>query len=169
MLLVPSAWSLAARIAAPLLVLGLLAAAVWGYGMRERRAGLAEVRAEWVAAKERQRQVDAAETLRRIQEQQEVTRAAQDQTRRARADAAAAGRAADRLRDAYADALKRRCDPAAAAGGAPASGTADLLADVRSRIDAAAGELAAVATARGVAGAACVRAYESLTHTPPRH
>lgn len=68
MLLVPSAWSLGARIAAPLIVLGLLAAAVWGYGVRERRAGLeegraegrAEVRAEWADVKDRQRQVDAA-------------------------------------------------------------------------------------------------------------
>ena len=49
--LVPSAWSIAARILAPLVLLALAAAAVWGYGARQYRAGVeagrADVREEW--------------------------------------------------------------------------------------------------------------------------
>lgn len=47
-------WSLVARVAAPLIVLGVLAAGVWAYGHRQYRAGLdagkAEVKQEWAAA-----------------------------------------------------------------------------------------------------------------------
>ena len=49
--LVPSGWSIAARILAPLMLLALAAAAVWGYGARQYRAGVeagrADVREEW--------------------------------------------------------------------------------------------------------------------------
>ena len=154
-------WSL--RIAAPLLVLGLLAAGVWGYGVRERRAGRAEIRAEWSAAKERQRAVDAAERARREDAHKEIARDAQERTTRARADAATAGRAADSLRDAYAAALQRRCDPATTAGSAPAADAAAVLADVLGGLESAARELAAIADERGTAGAACERTYHALT------
>jgi hypothetical protein len=52
--LVPPAWSIAARILVPLLLLALVAAAVWGYGVRERRVGReegrSEAREEWRSA-----------------------------------------------------------------------------------------------------------------------
>ena len=163
LLLAPSAWSLAARILLPSLMLALVAAAVWGYGVRERRAGRAEVRAEWADAKERQRAVDAAERERREDAHQEIARDAQEQTRRARADRDAAARTADGLRSAAAAALGRRCDPAPAAPGTPASDPAAVLADVLGGLEGAARELAAIADERGTAGAACVRSYESLT------
>lgn len=157
-------WSIAARIAAPLIVLCVLAAGVWGYGHRQYRAGQADVRAEWNAAKERQRVADAMERVRRESAQQEVAREAQEQLALARTDAAAATAAADRLRSEFAASLKRRCGGAAAAPGGPAAADArDVLADVQRRLDAAAGELAALADARGTAGAACERAYDALT------
>lgn len=155
-------WSLAARIGAPLIVLGVLAAGVWAYGHRQHRAGKAEVRAEWDAARERQRIVDTAERARRDAEQLEVARAALDQAARDRADAAAAGAAADRLRHAYTAAVQRCGGAPAAPGGSAAADARDVLADVQRRLDAAAGELAALADARGTAGAACERAYDAL-------
>jgi hypothetical protein len=44
--IIPGAWSIWARVAGPLVVLGLAGAAYWSHGVRERRAGLEEGRAE---------------------------------------------------------------------------------------------------------------------------
>lgn len=156
-------WSIAARILAPLAVLAAIAAGLWVIHHRGYVKGADAVRAEWADAKERQRIVDAAERTRRDAAQLEIIRNAIAETSRARADAAAAGAAGSRLRDAYAAALKRCTNPPAAAGSAPAASADDVLAYVQRRIDEAAGELAKVADDRGTAGRACERAYETLT------
>ncbi|WP_311768368.1 DUF2514 family protein [Burkholderia stagnalis] len=52
---------------------------------------------------------------------------------------------------------------AASTGGASAGDALYLLADVLSRADAKAGDLAKIADDRGIAGQQCERSYEALT------
>ena len=103
--------------------------------------------------------------------QQEAIDAATLDTERARAAAAAAGRAGDGLRRHAAD-LARDCQTqpraAPASASAPASATGDLLADMLGRIDAAAGELAEYADRARIAGLACERVHDSLTLERPQ-
>lgn len=108
-----------------------------------------------------------AEEQRRAQALQEVERDAAIRIERARVDAASARSAADGLR-VRAAALAASCG-GPAAGTAPAhssSSAADagrLLADMLDRVARHAVEIAAVADERAAAGAACERAYDSLT------
>lgn len=64
MLALLAGFTLSGRILAALAVLAGLAAALWGYGYHERHAGReegrAEIRADWLRAKDKQREVDAA-------------------------------------------------------------------------------------------------------------
>ncbi|HWH74950.1 MAG TPA: DUF2514 family protein [Methylibium sp.] len=162
--MIPATWSLAARVAAPLLVLAVAGALIWGYGRREYLAGQADADARHTAAALAQAQAAAAETARRITTIEEARRAAELRTHQALADAAAAGAARDRLRqqlDAYVRAA--RADPAAAGGSAPAGDAIGVLADVLGRADARAGELAAAADAARGAGQLCERAYDALS------
>jgi uncharacterized membrane protein YqiK len=80
-------------------------------------------------------------------------------------DRAAAGVAAVRLRDTARATAQRASAQCAAASTAELRQTAsaglDVLADVLSRIDDRAGELAAIADDRHLAGRACERAYDS--------
>lgn len=156
------AWPIVAALAA----LALLAGCVLLLELHGAGRGRAEVRAEWDAAKDRQRAVDAAERALRELEYQEIARAAHERTRQIQDAAAAAGRAGERLRDVYAAAVARGC-PADPAGGAAAAGASHLLADVQRRLGEAAGELAAVADYRGAAGAACERALTTSSAASP--
>jgi NADH dehydrogenase/NADH:ubiquinone oxidoreductase subunit G len=139
-----------------------------------REAGQAQVQALWDA--ERARQTEAAlkateaarlEEQRRAAAQQEIADVA-DRKIAAAVDALArADAAADRLRHRAA-ALAASCrgaaaDPAAASAGQAASSPGNMLADVQRQLVEAAGLYASVADARGIAGAACERAYQSLT------
>lgn len=151
------------RLITTVALLAAIGAGLWGIHHRGYVKGSEAVREKWDDAKERQRIVDAAERTRRDAAQLEISRNALAEISRARADAAAAGAAGGRLRDAYAAALKRCANSPAAAGSAPAASADDVLAYVQRRIDEAAGELAAVADDRGTAGRACERAYETLT------
>ena len=85
----------------------------------------------------------------------------------AQVDAAAAAVAATSLHDRYAAALaalrRASANPAADPSGKAAEGTARMLADVQQRMDTAARQLAALADARGAAGLACEREYDSLS------
>jgi len=111
----------------------------------------------------------AEETNRRVSAQQEIAHEAQQQAQHAAADAADAARARDALRvqlDAFVRAHRGPADPTAAAGSAPAGDPIGVLADVLSRADERAGVLADLADRRGVAGAACERAYDSLMPPP---
>ena len=137
----------------------------------ERERERADAAVALAAAADQARQTEAQWRTRH----QEVQDHARRQVQAAVADGARARDAADGLRQ-RADALAARCagpSPANAAIGAEpanrgetASGSAAVLADVLREVAHMAVELAAVADARGVAGAACERAYDALT--PPR-
>ncbi len=114
------------------------------------------------AAAEIQARVEAeAEFSRRIQAQQETANEAMQTLRRARLDAAAAGHAADSLREHIAALARQSATPAAssASGASPAS----LLADMLGRVEASGRELAAEADRARAAGLACERAYDALS------
>lgn len=116
----------------------------------------------------RQAEVDArAEEQRRVAAAQEVIREALEREARARADAAAAAGAHDRLRRQVADTAARgRCtagNPATAGTGPSTDDPIGVLADVLERADRRAGILAEAADAARTAGLACERAYDSLT------
>ncbi|KWD62375.1 MULTISPECIES: DUF2514 family protein [Burkholderia] len=81
----------------------------------------------------------------------------------ARADAVAAATAADGLRKQLAAYVDRARHTTSATGGPAAGDALDLLADMLGRADARAGELAAIADERGIAGEQCERDYDALT------
>lgn len=132
----------------------LLLAAGWGAFWLADRNGYQRARAEWDAAKATQRAVDAAWRAALETQYREVTDAARNQLARVRTDAAAADRAAVRLRDVYAGAIARGC-PAIAEGGAAAADAAGVLADVQRSLADRARALGRIADERGAAGAAC--------------
>ena len=114
----------------------------------------------------------AAEAQARIEEQrritalQEVIHETENKLSRARADAARAADAGERLRQRFAE-LAGACgggssDSAAAGPGDAADAAGALLADVQRRIDEAAGELARFADAAHAAGLACERGYGAV-------
>ena len=100
------------------------------------------------------------EQTRRLTAQEEAALHAAEQSRRARLDAAAAGRAADSLRGHVAT-LAQQC-AATPAGSASGAGAGDVLADMLGRLEAAGRELAAEADRARAAGAACERSYDAL-------
>ncbi len=99
---------------------------------------------------------------RRTAAQQEIATDAAKERDQARADAIAAASAADGLRRQVAVLVDGARHSATAAGGPPAGDALDLLADVLGRADARAGELAAIADERGIAGQQCERSYDAL-------
>lgn len=122
---------------------------------------IAEIRADHAQAladaQSRARQIEAGWHAGML----EVQRNAQEKLEAVAADAAAAGSAAERLRERVAELSRRPAAcPAAADGGEAAEAARLVLADVLSRIDAAAGELAAYADRARVAGMACEVAYD---------
>lgn len=121
--------------------------------------------AEALAASERNRALEARWTTA----QEEIARAASAQSAQNRVAQAAANAAGDGLRiRAAAVAADCRSAPAStpAASSPAALDPGTLLADVLGRLEEAGRELAAVADARGVAGAACERAYDALRAQP---
>jgi hypothetical protein len=160
-------WSFAWRAGSAVAAAAAIAFAGWWVmdSIKEwgRVLGRAEVQARWDSAVARQRKADEAEEADRLAKLKEITDAAKAQAARDRAAVDRARAAGNELQRAFAGALKRCQDSAAAQGSPPAAGTGDLLADVSRRVDAAAGELAAVAQERGRAGLACERSYDSLS------
>ena len=160
-------------------LLALAIAAGLGY-WRGHVAGSAGVQARWNADTTRQQLQDtqralAAEQVSRTKEQ-ELRYAAESnarQTESALADVRRAGAAADaagnRLRQQVArlvaDAKARPVACVTGAGTPAAAGPAaiDLLAELHSRTDEAAGQLAAVADEARIRGLACERAYDAVT------
>jgi uncharacterized phage infection (PIP) family protein YhgE len=171
---------LASRV--PLLVWPLAAAVAWG-GIEHWRAGsyadevvavqakLDQQTAAYASAAAKASAAALAETERRIKETQGAINEAENQTARARADAAAADRARGSLQQRFAAVAARcsgpRADPSPAGPSAPAEAPGVLLADVLGRLDARAGELAAFADASRTAGLACERSFDALTSTRP--
>jgi hypothetical protein len=126
---------------------------------------LANYRAEVSDIARRVTLANLQETKRRELAREEVQKDAEQQIELARADAAAAGTALERLRKRYEGAERRSraagdtiTDQLSAATEAEARVRADLL----SRIGEAAGLYAGEADARGIRGQACERQYESL-------
>lgn len=117
--------------------------------------------AEALAASERNRALEARWTTA----QEEIVRAANVQNTRIQLAQAAASAAGDGLRIRAATAASGcRASPTsdAAASGPAAADAGTVLADVLGRLEAAGRELAEVADARGMAGAACQQAYGAL-------
>lgn len=79
-------------------------------------------------------------------------------------DAATAAATADGLRREL-DRIRRRAAscPAAADGSAPGRDSTELLADLLAEVESAGRAMAAEADRRGVAGAACERAYDGVS------
>ncbi len=136
---------------------------------RERERANAAV--ALAAATEQARQTEAQWRAKH----QGVQTHAQTQVRAAQAAAARARDAADGLQRRV-EAFTAQCanpardaaapDPSFAARGTPTQDPGAVLTQLLRGLAQAAGELAAVADARGAAGAACERAYDALT--PPR-
>lgn len=107
-----------------------------------------------------------AEEQRRTAAQVGIANAAKKDADAARADAVAAGSAADRLRmrvNELLAAARAPKDPAAASGSATAGDTDTMLAELFRRADERAGSLATDLDASRIAGKACEAAYDSLT------
>ena len=168
-------WSLLANrwLLGGLLVAALLAVGLQTYRLASEQAAHADTRAQHaeqlreLADAARQAEADAREEeQRRTAEVQKAADEAHQALERARADAAAAADAGQRLRDRIAT-ITATCGRAAsdtgpASSSAPAVATADLLARVQQRLDEAADAIARHADAASTAGLACQRAYESL-------
>lgn len=160
------------QIAAVTAAIGIVATswAMYGWAVAKRDLEASRrIHSEYVAAQmaaqaEAQRNAREEEERRR-REHDEIANEAAERIRQAQADAARAAVAAGKLR-AHVAALAASCGAAAhppiAAGSAPASGPGLLLADLFQRIDDRAGELARYADAAREAGRACERAYEAL-------
>lgn len=105
------------------------------------------------------------------QAQEKNARETATQLTAARADAADARRAGDRLQQRVAAlvaaARAAATHPGAEPAVAPAVDPLDLLADVQRRLDGVAGELAEYGDAARVAGASCERDYDALTAGQP--
>lgn len=144
-------------------------------GRARAEAATANVQARWdadraqaAAAALKQTTEYRAEEERRIAVQKkESIDEAERKITEARADAAGADAAAERLRSRIAAlvaaARQAARNPAPAGASTPAGDPIGVLADVLSRSDARSGLLARVADERGIAGTACVAAYEALT------
>jgi chromosome segregation ATPase len=155
-------WALAV-----LLVIGVQQVRVTAAHMQASAAitELANYRAEVSEMARRATLAALHETQRRMTAADEAQKDAEQQIELARADAARAGSALERLRKRYAGTERRSraavdsiTDQLSAATEAEARMRADLL----SRIGAAAGLYAAEADERGIRGSACERQYGSL-------
>lgn len=166
-----------ARFWLALLVISLLA---YGGGRwQQSRADAAEydaerTRAALSAAVDQMTAVDRAraEEQRRTAAQTEIANVAKKESDTARADARAAGDAADRLRqriDQLLAAARAAKDPATAGGSQsqPSGDPLDVLVDVLGRSDKTSGILADYADQLKAAGLACERSYDALTLGQP--
>ncbi|WP_081062552.1 DUF2514 family protein [Burkholderia cepacia] len=107
--------------------------------------------------------VERDESDRIARQQQGNAENASKQREQARAAADAADAAANSLRKQVAELVARTRDPATPAGSATAGDALDLLANVLSRADQRAGDLAEYADRARIAGQQCERDYDALT------
>jgi hypothetical protein len=126
--------------------------------MQHERAVLAQQAADAASAA-------IAETTRREKALQDIINANQQTTAKIMADAAA--NSADRRNlglqlDAFVRAGAAAGNSGTSLGGKAAGDALNVLANVFSRADARAAELARIADERGTAGAACERSYDAL-------
>lgn len=166
-------------VGAGLLALGVFAAGWvtngWRLGQQIEAMQAERTSAALSAAVDQVKAVDRAraEEQRRTAAQTEIANVAKQDADTARADARAAGDAADRLRqrvDQLLAAARAAKDPGTAGGSQsqPSGDPLDVLVDVLGRSDRAAGILAAYADQLKVAGLACERSYDALIRTEER-
>lgn len=161
---------------AGLVVMGAAAVGVQTLRLSSTQAELEAARrthAEHLAADERAARL-ATEQARQAEAQrqahiEEVMRDARTEIDRARRDAVAADRVAQRLREHIAVLVMpgagtgtATANPDPAAGSPPATGPGLVLAQLFGRADDRAGQLARYADDAAAAGRACERAYEAL-------
>ena len=159
-------------LAAVVAAAALAAAATWHLGQVKKAEQAVHAHYAGVLADIRDKTATAAREIRATETTWQtriegVTRNGQKQIDTARADAAAARAAADGLRAdlaRYRNSARAASHPCAAAAGPPASDALDLLADLLTGADEAAGELAAAADLAHAAGLTCERAYDTLTN-----
>lgn len=142
---------------------GLAIGAAGGWQVQAWRHGriAAEAQAHVATAREEAMHGALIETTRRLTAQQEAAHAAETKARRARADAVAAGAAADSLRE-YATQLA--ADASACGATAPGDGPADRLANVLGESVEQYREVAAAADRAVIAGQLCQQSYDALTN-----
>ena len=149
-------------------------AGFWGFGRARYKAGEANVTAQWTAQREADKTAaltvaanNAKETQRRITKQKENDDAQAAQIARSNADLAAAGAAANRLRqqaDSYRTAIRRATgNPATGTSSTPTGNAVDVFADLFGRADKTAGELGAALDRSYAAGLRCERDYDALS------
>lgn len=163
-------WWIKALVAAGLLLLA--AAAVHYYNETMREQGREQVRAEWreaVRIAQRAEDIRAAQRREKDKEAEDATAAALS---RLAADAAGNARSADRLQrradDLLAAARRQQAQCAAAVAAAQGQQGADpagMLADMRRRLDEAAGRVGQYADALRIAGAGCEARFDALTES----
>jgi hypothetical protein len=167
-----------------LIVAGLAVAAAvgallaWGAHREStgHAAGMAAVQAKWdaeraieLAAAHSASEAARAEEARRVAAMKEIDDAHEKALAAARGDALLAGTDAAKLRQRIATLIAAargsaaRDDSPASHVGPPAEDPGTMLADVLGRCVQRVQFLATVADERGAAGAACERAYDSLT------
>jgi len=163
-----------AKIAGAAALVLMVAAGVQTYRLASEQRDHAETRrahAETIGKLERAARVavEAARTeeTRRYAALQEIARETEQSLDLARADAAAAATAGERLRQRVAEvtaACRRPAgDPGSTDAGPAADTTARVLADVQRRLDEATDRIARQADEARAAGLACERAYGALT------
>lgn len=160
------------------LILAAIAAALVGaYAMfvnHQREIGRWEVRAEWQAEREEQKDAaikqaaaNAQESQRRLAAQQKAQHDHDEELAAYKRSVADAATALAGLRGRVADltAIARRgaSDTATVADRAAAGAATGMLADLSGRTDAAAEVYASIADASRRAGLQCEREYQSLT------
>ena len=162
----------AKTIAAAVLLAALVALASWWHLSRVHAAEQA-VHAHYavVLGEIRDKTAAAAQAFRAAEKEWQTrfdkeARDGQDRIDAARRDAAGARAAADGLRATlarYRSAARAAQDSGTASTGPAAGDALDLLADLFSRADETAGELAAALDLSHSAGVTCQRAYDALT------
>lgn len=154
----------------PVWVWVVIAVLAWGGWQRHRAQSAERVHTRAVAAaaaaREAQLQADAAETARRLAEQERIANDARQKAAAQAADALRARTAEQQLRARLAAITADRGAGAASApgGSQTAAQAADLLADVLGRCVSRVRELAEYADAASTAGEACQRSYDALSN-----
>ncbi len=161
--LIPSQYKLIAAGAAVLALMALSATGAWQWQANSYERQISDIRGDYAEAARQAEARARSEEQRRQTAIEGIRRDAQDKIAVVAADAAAADDAASRLRARVAKLSRRPASCAGTASGGDAAGEAsDLLAIVSSRLDEAAGELAAYAEGAANAGTVCQRSYEAV-------
>jgi hypothetical protein len=159
-------------------VAGVLAGSFGGWTARGVVADRAIAELQVAQAQERQRSADAARAAEaqareveqdRVKKLEAIENEARTRTASLAADAAAARRAADSLRQHIARLAaggQTASDPAPAVSGPPAAGPGLVLAELLIRSVDRTVELAAAYDAANAAGLACERAYDAVRGDP---